>query len=303
MSGSFNGNGFRVVGRPEPAPGAFPSAETRAVTAGALAALGITVERGRGIAETDREGAPLVIVINEAMVALHWPGEDPIGQRIVHMGETREIVGVVRDVREFTPDRAPEPGLYLPHEQAPEWVRTNPQNVVVRTAGDPLAVAGAVRSVVADVEPRAAIGTPRPMQEVVDATLAAPRFRTVLLGIFAAVALLLAIVGIYGVVSRAVAQRRHEVGIRMSLGARRGDVLSMLLGDGLRPVLLGVAIGLAGGFMLARTLSGLLFGVGALDPLTFLAAPAALTLAAAAACLLPARGASRTDPATVLRMD
>lgn len=303
MSGSFNGNGFRIEGRPEPAPGESPSAETRAVTAGAFGAMGIEVARGRGITEADRAGTLPVVVINEAMARRFWADEDPMGARILLIGEMREVVGIVRDVREFTPDRAPEPGVYVPHEQAPDWIRSNAQTVVVRTDGDPLAVAGAVRSTLREIEPRAALGEPRAMQAVVDRTLSAPRFRTLLLAGFAGVALLLAIVGIYGVVSRTVAQRRHEVGIRMSLGAKRGDVLSLLLGEGLRPVLAGVALGLAGGFALARALTGLLFGVGALDPLTFLAAPVALTLAAAAACLLPASGASRTDPATVLRID
>jgi putative ABC transport system permease protein len=300
MSGSFNGNSFTIEGRPEPDAGARWSAETRMTTRGALAALGIEVVRGRGFDARDHEASANVALINEALADRWWPGENPVGARIRIQGDWREVVGVVRDVREFTPDRAPEPGVYLPHQQVGSIGRAW---LLVRTQGDPLAVVGTVRSIVHEVEPRAAFGTPRTMDAVVDRTLAAPRFRTLLLAVFAAVALLLAVVGIYGVVSRTAAQRRHEVGIRMSLGAGRRDVVSLMLGDGLRPVALGVVLGLAGGFALSRALAGLLFGIAPLDPLTFLAAPAALAITAAAACLLPARRASRTEPASVLRGD
>ena len=297
MSGSFNGNSFVIEGRPEPPAGERWSAETRSTTPRALEALGIDVVRGRPFDATDRADAPLVVLINEAMASRWWPDGDAVGARVRLYNEWRDVIGVVRDVHEFSPDQAPGPGAYLPMEQAASW----PATLLVRTEGDPLAVVAAVRRAVAEVEPRAAFGTPRTMGAVVAQTLAAQRFRTLLLGTFAAVALLLAVVGIYGVVSRAAAQRRHEVGIRMSLGAGRREVLSLLLGDGLRPVLVGVVLGLAGGYALARVLTGLLFGVQPLDPVTFLLAPAALTLTAVAACLLPAGRASRTEPASVLR--
>ncbi len=303
MSGSFNGMGIQIEGRPEPPPGEGMGAETRALTAGVIDALGIQVVRGRGVEPTDRESSRLVALLNETAVTRFFPGEDPIGQRIRVFGMYREIVGVIRDVYEFSPDRAPEPGLYLPHEQAADWVRTNPAVLVLRTEGNPLALSGAVREMVRDIEPRAAIGEIQPMREVVAATVAAPRFRTQLLTTFAAVALLLAIVGIYGVVSRGVAQRRHELGIHMSLGADRYDVLGLVLREGMRPVVLGIGLGVAGGLAISRLLESLLFGVSAGDALTFVAAPVLLALTAGLACLLPAQRASRTDPATVLRVE
>jgi predicted permease len=303
MSGSFNGNTFLIEGWPEPQPGEAAMSETRSVTAHVLPALGIEIERGRGIERTDREGSVPVALVNEALIARYSPGEDLVGKRLRTHDVWREIVGVVRDVHEFTPEQAPEPAVYLPIEQAPSWMRTNATVLVVRTDGDALALAPGLRAAVRDVEPRAALGDMQTMRQVVDRTVAAPRFRTVLLAGFAAVALLLAIVGIYGVVSRAVAQRRHELGIRMSLGAARRDVLSLVLLDGLQPVIVGVAFGLAGGWVLSRWLSGLLFGVSPGDAVTYLAAPVALLVTAVLACLLPAMRAARADPLVALRTE
>jgi putative ABC transport system permease protein len=303
MSGSFNGNTFTIAGRPEPAAGERWSAETRAASANALEALGIEIGRGRSITTADRQDAARVAIINETLARRWWPDADPIGAQINVLGELREIVGIAADVREFTPDRAPDPGIWVPHEQAPDWIRTQRTHVIVHTTGDPFERAAAVRQTLRDIEPRAAIGTPNAMRNVVAATVAAPRFRTTLLIAFAGVALLLAIVGIYGVVSRAVAQRRHEMGIRLSLGASGADVLGILVRDGMLPVLGGIVAGVLGAFALARVLEGLLFGVAAADPLTFVVAPLALALTALLACLLPARRATHVDPAHVLRSD
>jgi putative ABC transport system permease protein len=303
MSGNFNGNTFAIEGRPEPLPGEAPMAETRAVSRAALPALGIDVVRGRGMEVTDREESAPVVWINEALSARYFPGEDPIGKRVRFADTWRQIVGVVRDVHEFTPERSPEPGMYLPREQAPTYMQTNSTVLVVGTEGDALTMAEPVRSAVRDVEPRAALGEMRTMRQVVDRTVAAPRFRTVLLATFAMVALLLAVVGIYGVVSRGIAQRRHELGIRMSLGADRGDVLALVLRDGMLPVVTGIAFGVAGGWALSRWLSGLLFGISAGDLVTYAVSPLALAIAAALACLLPARRAARVDPMVALRTD
>jgi putative ABC transport system permease protein len=301
MSGSFNGNPFLIEGWPEPQPGQAAMAETRSVTANVLPALGIEILRGRGIEATDREGSVPIALVNEALIARYSPSEDLLGKRLRTHEVWREIVGVVRDVHEFTPEQAPGPAVFLPREQAPTWMQTNAAVLVVRSDGDALALAPAVRATVHEVEPRAALGEIQTMRQVVDRTVAAPRFRTILLAAFAAVALLLAIIGIYGVVSRAVAQRRHELGIRMSLGAARRDVLSLVLRDGLQPVVIGIAFGLAGGWALSRWLSGMLFGVSAGDALTYLAAPTVLALTALLACLLPALRAARVDPLAALR--
>jgi putative ABC transport system permease protein len=303
MSGSFNGNPFVLEGMPEPGPGEAPMAESRSITAQVLPALGIEIARGRGIEATDREGSVPVALVNEALIARYSPGADLLGKRLRTLDVWREIVGVVRDVHEFTPEQAPEPAMYMPSEQAPRWMQTSATVLVVRTDGDALSLAPALRAAVRDVEPRAALGDLQTMRQVVDRTVAASRFRTVLLAAFAAVALLLAAVGIYGVVSRAVAQRRHELGIRMSLGAGRRDVLSLVLRDGLQPVIAGIAFGLVGGWMLSRWLSGLLFGVSAGDAVTYLVAPTALALSAVLACLLPARRATRVDPLVALRTE
>jgi putative ABC transport system permease protein len=302
MSGSFNGNTFTIAGRPEPAAGERWSAETRAASANALEALGIEIGRGRSITTADRQDAARVAIINETLARRWWPDADPIGAQINVLGELREIVGIAADVREFTPDRAPDPGIWVPHEQAPDWIRTQRTHVIVHTTGDPFERAAAVRQTLRDIEPRAAIGTPNAMRNVVAATVAAPRFRTTLLIAFAGVALLLAIVGIYGVVSRAVAQRRHEMGIRLSLGASGADVLGILVRDGMLPVLGGIVAGVLGAFALARVLEGLLFGVAAADPLTFVVAPLALALTALLACLLPAppRDTRRSRPRVAL---
>jgi putative ABC transport system permease protein len=295
--------GFRIDARPAPRPGEEPSAETRAVTPGFLAAMGIPVVRGRGLEEGDNTGAPPVIVINRAMAEQYWAGEDPIGERITLQSASREIVGIAENVHEFSLAELPVAGMYVPQAQAPGWLRL-PVLLALRTpGGDPLALAGPVRDALRQYDPNAVLSAFVPMDRIVARTLGAPRFRSLLLGIFAVIALCLGTIGVYGVVSRTVAQRRAEIGIRLSLGADRCSVTGLLLRDGMKPVALGLAIGTAAAVVLARGMASLLFSVTPADPATFAVVVALLAAIAAAACWIPAQRAARLDPVHVLRND
>jgi putative ABC transport system permease protein len=302
LSGEFNGMGYSIDDRPPPAPGERPAAETRAVTAGFFEAMGIPILRGRGLLPTDRAGTPPVVVINLSMAEAMWPAEDPIGKRLTLGQVSREIVGIVGDVREFNLAQLPEPGMYLPHEQALQFMRT-PFWLAIRTLSDPGSLASGVRRELLAIEPAALVAATRSMREIVDRTLSAPRFRTRLLTIFAAVAFFLAAIGVYGVLSRSIALRRDEMGIRVSLGATRRDVMAMVMRQGMVPVLVGLSLGLGVSALLTRSLAGLLFGVTPGDPATFTSVTVLLLLVAAAACGIPALRATRVSPLLVLRSD
>ncbi|MGH2779879.1 MAG: ABC transporter permease, partial [Thermoleophilaceae bacterium] len=304
MSGNFNGLGFAIEGRPEPAPGEMPSAEARAVTPGYFRTLGIPLVRGRGITPTDDREGPPVVVINEVMARRHWPGEDPLGARLTRGDEgSWEIVGVVGDVREFRLGEEPVPAMYFPYAQAPEWMQLTSRFLVIRSASDPLALAPAIREAVRAVEPTMVIHDVRTMDHVIAGTVAQPRFRTLLLALFAAVAAILGAVGIYGVVAHGVARRTHELAIRKALGARRDQIAGMVIRQGMIPVLAGLAIGTVGALAAGRVLASLLFEIGPADPLTFVAVAAVLLIAGLAASYVPARRATRVDPMIALRSE
>ena len=301
LSGSFNGMRFTLSDRPEPSAGAGWSAETRAVTPGFFRAFGIPVLRGRGLSERDTADAAPVAVINRTFAERFWPDGDPLGHRVRINDHEWEIVGVVGDVHQFGLDLAPEASLYLPHPQAHQtWMRRR-ATVVVRTEGDPLDPVPAVRRTVAGLDDAIPLTDIRPMERVVASTLAAPRFRTLLFGTFAAVALLLGALGIYGVVSYTVARRTHEVGIRMTLGARMGQILEMLLRQGMAPVLAGLVVGVLAAPALGGVLSGFLYGVTPRDPWVLALGPLVLLAVALLACWLPARRAARVEPVVALR--
>ena len=244
-----------------------------------------------------------MMIINEEMARQHWPNEDPIGRRVTMKDWgpplTGEIVGVVGDVRADGLDSAVRPMIYWPYPQFP----TIFNNLVVRTDGDPMKVFPAIQTQVWSVDHEQPLTRIQTMEDVIAGSVAPRRFNMLLLVIFGAMALLLSAVGIYGVLSYSVAQRKHEIGIRMALGARAGDVLKMIMKQGMGLTLAGVGIGLAAAFALTRLMKSLLYDVGSSDPLTFSVAAVLLCVTALLACYLPARRATRLDPMKTLRHD
>jgi len=296
---------FAVAGRP--AVRDNPITYAFEVTPGYLSAMGIPLLRGRGFEARDRAGAPPVAIINQTIARRYFPDEDPIGQRIGRpgspVGEWGQIVGVVGDVKDGVV--APldgdggVPQIYVPFAQNPYDALT----FVVRGAGSVSQLAASVRAALHEVDPEQPMATVRPLVELVGESIARQRFAMLLLSIFSSAALLLAAVGIYSVTAYAVAQRTAEIGIRMALGARTGQVVGLVLKQTGQLVALGIGAGLLGALMLTRLLSSLIFGVGATDPVTFAAITTLLTLVAAAACWIPARRAARIHPMAALRAD
>ncbi len=303
LAGDIWGIGFTIEGRPAPLPGEGLAAVYRIVRPKYFQTMGATLVAGRDFTERDNDTAPGVVIINEAMARRHWPGEDPIGKRItVTLNDTapREIVAVVKDVKQGDWTAKPLPEIYLPYLQA-----TSPRylTLVVRTSSDPMRLAAAVQSEVWTIDKNLPVSEIMSMEDAISASIAQQRFNMLLLGIFAAVALVLAIVGIYGVMSYSVTQRTHEIGIRMALGARSSDVLRMIVGQGMVLVAVGIGVGLVGAFLLTRLMESLLFGVSVTDPLTFIAISIVLAGVALGACFIPARRATKVDPMIALRYE
>jgi predicted permease len=280
-----------------------PLAELQLVSPGYFATLALPVRRGRGFTDDDREGAPPVAVINETLARQFFPNRDPIGRWVRTGGDGNprlRVVGVVPDVRHQGLDAAPAPTVYTPHRQNPWW---RPMHLVVRTAGDPLAAAPALRRAVAAVDPGVPLDDVRSLEQLVYASAARPRLRAGLLGAFGGLALALAVAGIYGVMAYAVRQRRREMGVRLALGAPRGAVVRLVVGDGMRLAGAGVALGLVLAVALTRLLASVLFEVSPVDPATFALTTLVLAAAGLAACAVPAWRASRTDAMIALRSD
>ena len=293
---------YTVEGRPLP-QGQEPKAHAAVVTGGYFATLGIALRHGRVFSADDRAGATPVVVINESMARRLWPGEDAVGKRftVSFMGPpvTREVIGVVGDVRQEGLDAEPQPGLFLPHAQVPTGAIT----FTLRTAGDAGALLSAVKREIWAVNPALPVSSEATMEQLLDASLRERRFHLTLLGAFAAVAIVLAAVGIYGVVSYTASERTREIGVRVALGAQARDVLSLVLRQGIVLALGGVLLGLSTAALLTRVLRTMLFGVAPLDPLTFAAGGATVLLVAATATLVPARRAARGDPIIALRRE
>jgi putative ABC transport system permease protein len=296
--------GFHVQGRPPHNPGEETSADYCAVTPGYFDAMGIRLVRGRLFTEQDREGAPRVALVSEQFARMHFPNEDPIGQRMhITNGPTiyREIVGIVGDVKQLGLAQETRAQMYEPLYQEPHSYVT----LVARTEGEPEAAGSLLRAAVSEVDKDQPLSRIRTLEYVVAGSIARQRFAMLLFGIFAATALVLAAVGLYGVMSYSVTQRTHEIGVRMALGADRKDILRLVVGQGMILSVIGVIIGLAvaysTGQLASSFLSGLLFQVAVTDLLTFIVIPVVLVGVALAASFVPARRAVKVDPIVALR--
>jgi len=271
----------------------------------------IPLVAGRGFRDTDTTSSPPVVVINQTLADRYYPDESPLGRRIRRGWFTDEepwytVVGVAADVKQDGLDKPAGTELYFLHGQWDNVEGLNPPRtmyLVVRTAGDPLALVPGVRQAVGRLDASLPLADVEPLERVVSDSLVRSRFLTLLVAVFAAMALLLAAVGTYGVLAYAVAQRRHELGIRMALGATGRDVLRLVVTQGMRPVLAGLALGLAGAFLVSRALASQLYGVAPTDPATYAAVPVVLVGVALVACLLPGASATRVDPAVALRSE
>jgi putative ABC transport system permease protein len=294
---------FFIEGRPAPPPGEEPTTDVRVTDAGYFKAMGIPLLRGRNFTDQETREARRVVLISESMARQHFPGENPLGKRIrVHMFEDpqpMEIVGVVGDVRYDNLLQEGVPAVYFPHPELTYPFMT----LVLRTAGDPAEMTPAVRRVVREIDPDQPISDVRTMEQVMADTVGRARFNTLLLGLLAGLATVLAAVGIFGVMSYSVTLRTREIGLRIALGAGKSQVLGLILKQGLLLTLIGIGIGLAGALALTRLLSSLLYGVSATDPLTFTAIAALLTAISCIACYIPAQRAARVDPQIALRYD
>jgi len=294
---------FIIEGRASASAQDDPSAVWRAITPDYFRTMGMRLRRGREFTEQDQPGAVEVIVINETMAASFWPGEDPIGKRIqIYDSQPmpwREIVGVVNDTKEAGLGAPTRPEIYVPFSQRPRTAMT----LIAHTAAGPEQLAGAMRAAVQTVDPEQPVFRISTMQQFFSAEVAVPRATMFLLGALAVAALILAAVGIYGVMAHAVTQQTHEIGIRTALGATQRDVLRLVVGQGMTLSLIGVVIGLAGAFALTRLMTSLLYGVSATDPATFTVIALLLTGVALFACYIPARRATKVDPLVALRYE
>ena len=306
LSGDRFSLSFETEGRPV-AKGDQPSADFFSIGLGYFRAMGIPLLKGSDFTEHDQHKSPPVIIVSETFARQFFPKEDPIGKHIkpgisTFEGEhsvMREIIGVVGDVKNRSLSTEPKPAYYVPQTQTP----FNQMTVVVKTTNDPHSIITAVTKEVSSIDRELPVFSVKTFDEYLAASVAAPRFNTTLLSIFAAVALILTLVGLYGVMSYSVAQRTNEIGIRMALGAQTRDVLSLIVAQGFKLVLVGLAIGLVGAFALMRVISSLLFGVGTKDPLTFVSVALVLLVVALLACYIPARRATKVDPMIALRYE
>jgi putative ABC transport system permease protein len=294
---------FSIEGRPPWPAEQRPQVEFSRISPDYFRAMGMQLRAGRGFTEWDNENAPPVVVINETYARLQFPGEDPIGKSVTYRfdGPRRiygTVVGVAADMKRF--------GLeaYAPSQEYHSVLQRSPfgdLDLVARTAGDPLKLATAVRQQVWAIDANMPVVDVMSMEQRLAESLAPRRFQMLLFGAFALVALALAAVGVYGVISHSVSRRTHEIGIRMALGAQPRDALLMVIGQGMRLTLAGVAIGLAAALSLTRVMAGLLFNVKATDSATFMSATLLLVIIALIACYIPARRATKVDPLIALK--
>jgi putative ABC transport system permease protein len=297
---------FNIQGHPPSSPQQFTIGSYRVVSAGYLKTMGVPLVAGRWLEDHDREQAPHVVVINSTFARTHFPDRSPLGQHI-QLGDQpdpsvpwMQIVGIVADVKQsLASESAAE--MYVPYRQADSVLPVFTLSLVVRTAGDPLAQANSIRALVHGIDANQPITGIQTMEGNISQSVAEPRFRTVLLAIFASIAMALAAVGIFGVMSYSVAQRTRELGLRIALGSSRGRILQLVLADGLRLTVMGIVIGLAITFLLTRYVSSMLFNVPPYDPITLLGVVVVLVVISLCACYIPARRATLVDVVVALR--
>ncbi len=306
MSGNNSSASFSVEGLQVAQGESSPHGDPHMVTGDYFKTMEVQLLSGRYFDERDSKDSMPVTIVDETLANRYWPDQDPVGKRIAAFFDSknnqlnwRTIVGVVKNVKRYGLDGKIKEQYYFPQSQSPQ----RSMFLLVRSAADPTVLTSSIRDAIHAVDKDQPIFRVMTMEQVVSNSVAQKRFSMLLLVIFAAVALLLSAVGIYGVMSYSVTQRSHEIGIRMALGAQAGDVLGMVVRQGMKITLIGVAIGLGGAFLATRIMSSLLFGVGARDPLTFVAIPVILAGVALGACFVPARRATKVDPMIALRYE
>ncbi len=300
LSGAHESGGFGIEGRPSPTDQTF-NAGFRIISPDFFKTFRVPLVKGRLLAESDDAKAPSVVVINESLARNYFANEDPLGKRITLSFDPRtcEIVGVVGDVKHSALDEEAKREIYLPMAQFPQTF----MSLAVRTSGDPLQMVAAVRGQVWAGDKDQPVTNIETMERLMAKSVAPRRFNLLLLGVFALVGLALAAVGLYGVMSYTVTQRTREIGVRMAMGAQTGDVLGLVVGEGMKLALIGALLGLGGALALTRLLKTSLFEVSATDPLTFFVIAAALIIVALLACWIPGRRAAKVDPMVALRID
>ncbi|HEX6730434.1 MAG TPA: ABC transporter permease [Pyrinomonadaceae bacterium] len=298
---SLSGSDFRIEGRPDPEAGQEMIIETRSVSPDYFGTLGIPLLKGRDFSDRDNSDAPAAAIINAELARVYFPNEDPISKRISFDDKQSwlSIVGIVGDVKQQGLDSNAKPEVYFSYLQAP----APSMSVVVRTLSDPLSAVAAVKSQIQTIDKDLPIDDAETMQQLLAESTSGRKFNMLLLTLFATVAVMLAVVGIYGVMSYSVTQRTHELGIRMAVGAQPRDVFRIVIGQGMLLALIGVALGLVGAFALTRLMTTMLFGVEPTDPLTFISLAALLIGVGLAACYLPGRRATKVDPLVALRSE
>jgi len=298
---SVNGSDFRIEGHPEPEAGKELIINMSSVSAGYFHTLGVPLLKGRDFSDRDNKDSSAAAIINNDLARTYFPNEDPMGKRIKFTDTESwiSIVGVTGDVKQLGQDIGVKPEIYFPYLQVP----ASSMSVVVRTANEPLSLTGAVKTEIQIIDKDLPIDDAKTMQQLLANSKSGRRFNLILLTGFALVALVLAMVGIYGVMSYTVAQRTHEIGIRVAVGAQSRDVFRMVIGQGMMLAMIGVACGLVGAFLLTRLMTSMLFGVEPTDPATFATIAVLLTAVALVACYIPSRRATKVDPLVALRYE
>jgi putative ABC transport system permease protein len=316
LAGDVWGTALAIEGRPLPLPGQDIEVAYRVSRPDYFRTMGILLRAGRDFTERDTPSAPAVVILNETLARRYWPSEDPVGKRVT-LDDPRNrsqapqwltVVGVVRDVKQDSWKDAPANEIYLPFQQSDVFLagtarQFTSMTIVVRSTAAPQGLAAAVQATVKALDRNVPVSNVVTMDQVISDTLWQPRFNLQLIGLFAGLALVLAAIGLYGVMSYSVAQRMHEVGLRMALGAQRGDVIKLVVRQGMTLAVIGLAAGLVGAFALTRLLANLLFGVTPTDTVTFVSVSGVLLVVALVACLIPAHRATRVDPLVALHYE